>query len=92
MAFKLDPKFVLQAWFAHIAMSYAILFQDADAARSASVKTVVIALDAKKEQPQGARFKGPKKKAPTCPQEVEVMALLSPFVPEGCQHEILRET
>ena len=61
MAFKLDPKFVLQAWFAHIAMSYAILFEDADAARNASVKTVVIALDAKKEQPQEAKFKGPKK-------------------------------
>ena len=58
MIFRLCPKFVLQAWFPHIAMSYAILFQDADAARNATVKTVVIALDAKKEQPQGAKLNG----------------------------------
>ena len=42
MLFRLGPHFVLQAWFAHIAMSYAILFEDADAARNASVKTVEI--------------------------------------------------
>ena len=48
---------VMHVWTAH-KMSSAMLFPNTDAARNTNEKNVVIALDPKKEQPQGAKLSG----------------------------------